>query len=75
MVNFCAVVGCSNRSDREKEISFYHLPAMIFHQGEKTRELSQKGGIFGSHKFTGKTSDPRSIPILVSALHTSYQVI
>ena len=26
MVNFCAVVGCSNRSDREKEISFYRLP-------------------------------------------------
>ena len=42
MVNFCAVVGCGNRSDREKEISFYRLPAVIFHQGEKTRELSQK---------------------------------
>ena len=42
MVNFCAVVGCSNRSDREKEISFYRLPAVIAHQGDKTRELSQK---------------------------------
>ena len=42
MVNFCAVVGCDNRSDREKEISFYRLPAVIFHQGDKTLELSQK---------------------------------
>ena len=41
MVNFCAVVGCGNRSDREKSLSFYRLPSVITHQGEKTKELSE----------------------------------
>ena len=31
MVNFCAVVGCGKRSDRDKGISFYRLPAVITH--------------------------------------------
>ena len=63
-----AVVRCSNRSDREEKISFYRLPALIFHGAPVV--------IFGSQEFTGKTSDPRSIPMLVSALYTSsYQVI
>ena len=42
MVNTCAVVGCGKRSDRDKEKSFYRLPAEVSHQGEKTRELSKK---------------------------------
>ena len=42
MVNTCAVVGCGKRSDRDKEISFYRLPAEVSHQGEKTKELSKK---------------------------------
>jgi len=42
MVNFCAVVRCGNRSDREKEMGFYRLPAVVEHQGEKTHELSQR---------------------------------
>ena len=42
MVNFCAIIGYGNRSDRDKEVSFYRLPAPITHQGKKTEELSEK---------------------------------
>ena len=42
MVNFCAVVGCGKRSDRDKGISFYRLPAVITHLAQKTYELSKK---------------------------------
>ena len=42
MVNFCAVVGCSNRADRDKSKSYYILPSVITHQGEKTFQLSKK---------------------------------
>ena len=42
MVNFCAVVGCGNRLDRENGVSFFHLPSVIMHQGEKTHDLSKK---------------------------------
>ena len=42
MVNFCAILGCDNHSDRDKGVSFYRLPAEITHQGEKTQELSNK---------------------------------
>ena len=41
MVNFGAVVGCGNRSDRKKK-SFYRLPAVITAQGKETEELSEK---------------------------------
>ena len=42
MVNFCAMCGCSNRADVNKDKSFYRLPSIQCHQGEKTRELSEK---------------------------------
>ena len=42
MVNFCSVVGCSKRSNRDKDVSFYRIPAEISHQGERTQELSKK---------------------------------
>ena len=42
MVNVCAVVGCANRSDREKGVRFFCLPSVITHQGEKTHDLSKK---------------------------------
>ena len=42
MVNFCAIVGCSNRADKHKGVGFYRLSAIISHQGEKTYELSCK---------------------------------
>ena len=42
MVNFCAVVGCGNRSDRDKGIKFFRLPFVITHQGKQTHDLSKK---------------------------------
>ena len=41
MVNFCAVIGCGKRGDREGT-SFYRLPSIISHQGEQKRELSER---------------------------------
>ena len=41
MPSFCAVFGCSNRHDRENDRSYYRLPKVIKHQGEKTQQLSQ----------------------------------
>ena len=38
----CAVVGCSNRTEREKGKRFFRLPAIVTHQGDKTHELSKK---------------------------------
>ena len=29
MVNFCAIVGCANRAGRDKDKSFYRLPAIF----------------------------------------------
>ncbi|XP_029906301.1 THAP domain-containing protein 4-like isoform X2 [Myripristis murdjan] len=42
MPNFCAVVGCSNRSGKGLKKSFYRIPSIVSHQGEKTRLLSIK---------------------------------
>ena len=42
MVNFCAVFGCSNRSNREKNWSFYCLPAIITRLNDKKHELSRE---------------------------------
>ena len=42
MVKFCAVVGCGNRSNRDKDKSFYRLPAVVTNQGAHTEELSDK---------------------------------
>jgi len=42
MVLTCCVVGCSNRGGRDRGVSFYHIPAVLEHQGEKTFELSSK---------------------------------
>ena len=42
MVNFCAVVGCYNRSSRESSKKFFRLPAIVSHQGKETRVLSDK---------------------------------
>ncbi|KAK6180419.1 hypothetical protein SNE40_012579 [Patella caerulea] len=41
MPAFCAVYGCSNRHDRERNRSFYRLPKVITHQGQKSKDLSQ----------------------------------
>lgn len=42
MVNFCAVYGCSNRSNRERNRSFFRIPAIIYHSDEKTKNLSRE---------------------------------
>ena len=39
MVNFCAVLRCGNRGDRDKDKSFYRLPSIVTHQGSQTKEL------------------------------------
>ena len=42
MVITCSVVGCSNRHERGKDCSFYYIPKVIDHQGEKAKELSTR---------------------------------
>ena len=42
MRNFCAVVGCGNRANREKTKSFYRLSAIVTGKGEALRELTER---------------------------------
>ena len=42
MVNFCAVVGCTNKAKKGNRKSFFRLSAVINHLGEKDRELSKR---------------------------------
>lgn len=42
MPRFCAVYGCSNRSNREKGKSFYRVPKIVTHKGEKYRKLTEQ---------------------------------
>jgi len=42
MALFCAIVGCANRGDRDKEKRFFRLPSVSAHQGDQTRELSER---------------------------------
>ena len=42
MVNYCKVIGCTNRSDREIDRKFFRLPAVIANQGEECRKLSEE---------------------------------
>nr|XP_047146385.1 uncharacterized protein LOC124819165 [Hydra vulgaris] len=42
MVNFCAVFGCSNRSNREKGKSFFRLPKVVCNQGDDGKILSKE---------------------------------
>ena len=42
MVNSCCIVGCTNRASPRSDITFSVIPAIILHQGEKTKQLSQK---------------------------------
>ncbi|XP_076034153.1 uncharacterized protein LOC143020979 [Oratosquilla oratoria] len=41
MVNYCRVMGCHNRSDREKELQFYRLPKVIKNQGLEWEKLCE----------------------------------
>ncbi len=38
----CAMIGCGNRSQRDKAKSYYRLPSVISLQGSKTYDLSKK---------------------------------
>ena len=40
MVNFCAVLGCSNRSNREKDKVYYRIPAIVSRSKPKKQALS-----------------------------------
>ena len=40
MVNFCAVFGCSNRSNREKDKSYFRIPAIVTRSNAKKQALS-----------------------------------
>ena len=39
---FCCVVGCSNRSEKCREKSFYRIPAAVSHHDKETHELPSK---------------------------------
>lgn len=41
MVHACAVVGCSNRNEKQKHLSFFLVPKVITNQCKKTLELSK----------------------------------
>ncbi|XP_074624500.1 uncharacterized protein LOC141882444 isoform X2 [Acropora palmata] len=41
MVNFCAVYGCSNRSNRGKDRSYFRLPAIITRPNDEKQALSK----------------------------------
>jgi len=43
----CAIVGCSNTFKQVQGISFYRLPAVISHQGERAKNLARSGKISG----------------------------
>lgn len=42
MPSNCAVYNCGHHSKRDKEISFFRFPAIIKHQGEETKVLSEE---------------------------------
>ncbi|XP_067226618.1 uncharacterized protein [Chanodichthys erythropterus] len=42
MVNYCRVLGCTNRSDREKHLEYYRLPKILTNQGEECKKLSEE---------------------------------
>ena len=40
MVNFCALLGCSNRSNRVKDKGYYRIPAIVSRSKPKKQALS-----------------------------------
>ena len=42
MPPFCAIIGCANRGNRDKEKRFFRLPSISAHQGDQTQELSKR---------------------------------
>ena len=58
---FCAIVNCSNRHGRDNK-SFFRLPKVIEHQGDKTQELSKlkRDETSGWRISPGQTSNLRA---------------
>ncbi|XP_046862047.1 uncharacterized protein LOC124455458, partial [Xenia sp. Carnegie-2017] len=42
MVNFCAIYGCSKRADRDKELSFYRIPAVKTNASKILQDLQKE---------------------------------
>lgn len=42
MPMICVVSGCANRSNRETDRSFFRVPKVVVHKGEKCRQLTEK---------------------------------
>ena len=42
MVHLCAIENCSNRSNREKEKSYFRIPKVIENQGEIVKNVSMR---------------------------------
>ena len=38
----CVVVGCSKRSGRDRDVSFYRIPKVVKSRGEEREQLSEK---------------------------------
>ena len=38
----CVMIGCSKRSDRDKDVSFFRIPSVLTHLGKKDYELSKR---------------------------------
>jgi len=38
----CVVIGCSKRSGRDKDVSFYRIPKIVTHRGKQEYELTKK---------------------------------
>ena len=57
MLLFCAIIGCANRGDRDKEKCFFRLLSIITHHGDQTWELSERRRDWGN--VVGKTEASR----------------
>lgn len=38
----CVAIGCSKRSGRDKDVSFYRIPKVVTHRGQRDYELTKK---------------------------------
>ena len=66
----CAMVGCGNRSSRDKEKRFFRLPTVIDHQGELTLSISKQRQSLWLSRSRGKTLNQVGIVMSVFALIT-----
>ena len=51
----CVIVGCSNRSGRDKGVSSFPIPSIIMHRREKDKDLSmeQRAGFLAAISRAG----------------------